>query len=265
MHLSKTSLNSLEKDPSPQFDQASLSVVLPAFNEEEIILGTVTTVLQALDSWHIDYEVIVVNDGSVDRTGSLLSELAARTPHLHVVTHPTNKGYGAALISGFAAARKELCFFMDSDGQFSIDELHQFLPFASNYDAVIGYRLQRQDPWIRKLNAWGWKQLVALVLGVRVRDIDCAFKLYHTAFLHRQHLETQGAMINAEILFKLQREGGHLKQIGVHHLPRQGGKATGANLKVILRAFQELLVYSRKWRSQISQPTPEIATQPTQF
>ncbi len=235
MHTFKVSVNNESLDEEVQH---SLSVILPAYNEEEVIFDTVSTVLQALESWRIDYEVIVVNDGSVDRTGPLLAELAERIPRLHVITHPTNKGYGAALITGFAAAKKELSFFMDSDGQFSIDELYQFLPFASSYDAVIGYRLQRQDPWIRKLNAWGWKQVVALVLGVRVRDIDCAFKLYHTDFLHHQQLETQGAMINAEILYKLQREGGRIKQIGVHHLPRQGGKPTGANIKVIIRAFQ---------------------------
>jgi glycosyltransferase involved in cell wall biosynthesis len=250
MHTFETSTET--KQPY-RWEQHSLSIILPAYNEEEVIIGTVRTVLQTLESWQLDYEVIVVNDGSSDRTGPLLTELAADTPRLRIVTHPTNKGYGAALISGFAAATKELSFFMDSDGQFSIDELYPFLPFAANYDAVIGYRLQRQDPWIRKLNAWGWKQVVALVLGVRVRDIDCAFKLYHTDFMHRQQLETQGAMINAEILYKLQREGGRIKQIGVHHLPRQGGKATGANIKVILRAFQELLVFSRKWRSQVSQ------------
>ncbi|HEY4383861.1 MAG TPA: glycosyltransferase family 2 protein, partial [Ktedonobacteraceae bacterium] len=246
---------------SYQAEQSSISIVLPAYNEEEVIIATVENVLRTLDAWHIDYEVIVVNDGSADRTGILLAELAARTPRLRVITHVTNKGYGAALISGFEAASKELSFFMDSDGQFSIEELHQFLPFATSYDAVIGYRLQRQDRWIRTLNAWGWKQVVALVLGVRVRDIDCAFKLYHTDFLHRQVFETRGAMINAEMLYKLQRESGRMKQIGVHHLPRQGGKATGANIKVILRAFKELLVYSRQWRDQVPQRLPERVIQ----
>jgi glycosyltransferase involved in cell wall biosynthesis len=254
MHTSET----FSKQERPAQLEQSLSVVLPAYNEEEVIIGTVSTVLQALETWNLDYEVIVVNDGSADRTGILLEELAAKKPRLKIVTHPVNRGYGAALISGFAAASKELSFFMDSDGQFSIDELHQFLPFAYGYDAVIGYRLQRQDPWIRKLNAWGWKQLVTLMLGVHVRDIDCAFKLYHTSFLHRQQLETQGAMINAEILYKLQREGGQIKQIGVHHLPRQGGKATGANIKVILRAFRELFIYARKWRTQVVQPAPKM-------
>ena len=134
------------------------------------------------------------------------------------------------------------------------------MPFAASYDAVIGYRLQRQDNWVRTLNAWGWKQVIGLVLGVRVRDIDCAFKLYHSDFVHRQHLETQGAMINAEMLYKLQREGGLVKQIGVHHLPRQGGKATGANIKVIVRAFKELLVYSRQWRTEVPQRVPERVT-----
>src|SRR5579859_12084 len=107
---------------------------------------------------------------------------------------------GAALVSGFTAATKELTLFMDSDRQFDIRDLQRFFPFVDEYDAVIGYRLHRQGTWMRKLNAWGWKCLIGLVLGVHVRDIDCAFKLLRTSILHKQPLETRGAMINAELL-----------------------------------------------------------------
>lgn len=245
---------------------ASLTLVLPAYNEEQIIAATVKQALHGLEKLVGDFEIIVVNDGSSDGTGTILADLSAIEPRLRVVTHQTNLGYGATLADGFATASKELTFFMDSDGQFAIHDLARLLPFIDEYDAVVGHRLKRQDTWTRKLNAWGWKQIVRLVLGVRVRDIDCAFKVLRTSFLHSYPLETRGAMINAELLYKLKRAGYTVKEVGVSHLPRQGGCATGANLHVIGRAFRELFLYSSKWRRapQIAQdsssPTEEIAT-----
>lgn len=229
----------------------SVSVVLPAFNEEQVIADTVATVLHVLDTWYLDYEVLVVDDGSTDRTGEIVKALVDEQPRVRLITHATNEGYGASLVSGFAAAMKDLTFFMDSDGQFDIRDLQKFFPYIDTYDAVIGYRLDRQDSWLRKFNAWGWKQLVGLMLGVRVRDIDCAFKLLRTDFLHQHPLETRGAMINAELLYRLTRTGCSYKEIGVHHLPRLYGKATGANPRVILRAFRELFVSARMWRREV--------------
>lgn len=231
----------------------SLSVVLPAHNEEHVIVRTVQDVTTILSAWMNDFEVIVVNDGSTDQTEALVSQLTSTDTHIRLVTHPVNKGYGAALVSGFAAATKELTFFMDSDGQFTIQDLQSFFPFIDTYDAVLGYRLDRQDTWIRKLNASGWKFVVRLMLGVNVRDIDCAFKLMHTQFLHEYPLETQSAMINAELLYKLTRSKRSYTQIGVHHLPRQGGQATGANIKVILRAFRDLFLYASRWKRETYQ------------
>ena len=224
----------------------SLSVVLPAYNEEQVIITTISHVLNALTAWRIDFEIIVVNDGSTDRTGALVAALAASTPGVRLVTHPVNQGYGAALVSGFAAATRELTFFMDADGQFSIDDLRTFFAFIDDYDAVIGYRVARQDNWLRKLNAWGWNKLIWLTLRVKVRDLDCAFKLLHTEFLRQHPLETRGAMLNAELLSKLKRAGGTYQELAVQHLPRLAGRATGANLQVIARAFGELFAYARR-------------------
>jgi putative flippase GtrA len=228
----------------------SLSVVLPAYNEEQVIATTVYAVLDTLSAWKMDFEVIVVNDGSTDRTGFVVAAIASAASQVRLVTHPVNRGYGAALVSGFAAATKNLTFFMDADGQFTIDDLRAFFTYIDTYDAVIGYRVARQDTWIRKLNAWGWNRLVSLVLGISVRDMDCAFKLLHTEFLRQYSLETRGAMINAELLYKLTRAGSIYKEVGVRHLPRRAGRATGANLKVIMRAFRELFAYARKWRRE---------------
>jgi putative flippase GtrA len=237
-----------------------ISVVLPAFNEEEIIARTVESVLDALNAWDMDFEVLVVNDGSTDRTGEIVAALGDAHPRVRLVSHAINEGYGASLVSGFEAATKELVFFMDSDGQFDIRDLQEFFPLIDTYDAVIGYRIDRQDSWMRKLNAWGWKQLIDLVLGVHVRDVDCAYKLLHREFLHQHPLETRGAMINAELLYRLKRAGCSYKEVGVIHLPRLHGQATGAKLNVILRAFRELFVSAREWRREEKQLTTHRRT-----
>ena len=231
----------------------SLSVVLPAHNEEEAVATTVSEVLETLPAWMLDFEVIVVDDGSRDRTGVILDTMSATHACLKIIHHPVNQGYGAALLSGFEAASRDLTFFMDSDGQFDIHDLARFLPLIEEYDAVLGYRVDRQDTWMRKVNAWGWKKLVGLVFGIHVRDVDCAFKLYPTCFFREYKLETRGAMINTEILYKFTRAGNSYTQVGVRHLPRHGGRATGANLKVILRAFRELFVYAVKWHREEKQ------------
>jgi len=223
---------------------------MPAHNEEEAIAATVHGVVDVLTAWVEDFEVIVVNDGSKDATRAIVEEIAAQDPRVHIINHPVNQGYGAALVSGFEATSKDLAFFMDSDGQFDIHDLKRFFPFIDEYDAVLGYRIDRQDTWLRKLNAWGWKMLVRLVFGLHVRDVDCAFKLYRSQFFQEHPLETRGAMINTEILYKFTRAGYTYTQLGVRHLPRRGGRATGAKPAVIARAFREMFVYARKWHRE---------------
>ena len=231
----------------------SLSVVMPAYNEEVAIAGMVHDAVDVLSTWTTwikDFEVIVVDDGSRDRTGAIVDTITASQSRVRVVHHAVNQGYGAALVSGFDTATKDLVFFMDSDGQFDIRELEGFFPLLEEHDAVIGYRVQRQDTWVRKVNAWGWKILVGMVFGVYVRDVDCAFKLYPTAFFRAFPLETRGAMINTEILYKFGRAGYTFTQVGVRHLPRRGGRATGAKPAVILRAFHELFTYAWRWHRE---------------
>jgi glycosyltransferase involved in cell wall biosynthesis len=228
----------------------SLSIILPAHNEEVAIRETVCSVRDTVSAWTQDFEMIVVNDGSTDKTRTIVEKMASEDKRIRLINHAENQGYGAALVSGFAAITKELAFFMDSDGQFDIRDLEHFFPLIEAYDAVLGYRIQRRDAWMRKLNAWGWKMLVRLVFGLRVRDIDCAFKLYRSAFFRTCRLETRGAMINTEILYKFTQAGYTYTEVGVRHLPRLGGRASGARLTVILRAFRELFVYAIKWRLQ---------------
>lgn len=225
-----------------------ISVVLPAYNEEAAIASTIWSVAESLYSWRRPFEILVVNDGSADATAEIVRTISANEPRVRLIDHPVNQGYGAALVSGFEAATQDLIFFMDSDGQFEFRDLEQFLPLIGRYDAVLGYRIDRQDTWMRRLNAWGWKQLIRLVFGVRVRDVDCAFKLYRADFFRQYRLETRGAMINTEMLYKFTRAGYTFTQVGVRHLPRRTGRATGAKLSVIVRAFKEMAVYAWKWR-----------------
>ena len=157
-------LPSANSDPAP-ISSHSLSVILPAYNEEQVIASTVSDILGVLSNWRLDFEVLVVNDGSTDHTAAIIGTIADLYPQVRLVTHSTNQGYGAALVSGFTAATKELTFFMDADGQFDIRDLQPFFPFIDEYDAVIGYRIDRQDSWVRKLNAWGWKLLIDGVLS----------------------------------------------------------------------------------------------------
>lgn len=228
----------------------SLSVILPAYNEETLIAETISNVMLTLIKWLRNFEVIVVNDGSRDRTGAIVARMAAYDRRIRLINHPTNRGYGAALVTGFQFATKELTFFMDSDGQFDIRDLARFFPLIEEYGAVLGYRIDRQDTWMRKLNAWGWKHLVRFIFGVHVRDIDCAFKLFRSQFFRTNRLETRGAMINAEIVYKLSRAGYTYTEVGVQHLPRKAGKATGAKPSVIMRALREMFVYAQKWYAE---------------
>lgn len=231
----------------------SLSVVLPAYNEEAVIAITVEKAICALDQIVADFEIIVVNDGSRDKTGEIVAAIVARDPRVRLITHQVNQGAGAALVSGFVQASKTYTFYMDSDGQFDIYDLSWLLPHLGTYDGVFGYRLDRQDSWMRKVNAWGWNQLVRAVFTLQVRDIDCAFKIFPTEYFRQVVLEARGAVLLTEVVYKFTRSGYRYTQIPVKHLPREAGKATGAKLSVIVRAFKELFFYATKWHKEEQQ------------
>lgn len=218
-----------------------VSVVLPAKDEEPVIAETVGRCVSRLDSIASDYEVLVVDDGSADRTGAILENLAASNPHLRVIHLKPTHGYGAALITGFNAATKDLVFFMDADGQFDIADIDELLvPIQHDYKVAIGYRNERMDSPIRLLNAWAWSHLVSTLFRFQVRDLNCAFKIFERSLLQDLELESDGAMINTEILVKLSRMRVPIAEVLVHHYPRQQGRATGANVGVIAHAFVEL-------------------------
>jgi glycosyltransferase involved in cell wall biosynthesis len=227
----------------------SISAVLPAYNEEGIIERTVRHVADILRSVATDFEVIVTNDGSRDRTGQVLSDLQTHQPdlHLRIVTHERNRGYGAALASGFDAADKDLVFLTDGDKQFDVAELRGFLPVMDGQtDLVIGWRRHRADPLLRKANALGWKMLVNLLFGYTARDVDCAFKLFRRQVWESMTVQSRGATFSAEFLVKARRLGFRVKELPVGHFPRTAGSPTGARPGVIVKAFVELF---RLWRN----------------
>jgi glycosyltransferase involved in cell wall biosynthesis len=235
-----------------------LSVVLPAYNEEAVIADTVARCVQVLSVIAPDYEIIVVDDGSRDRTGEIADELAARNPRVRVIHNRPNRGYGGALTAGFDAASKQLSFFMDADGQFDIRDIALLLPYrAQGYRAVLGYRKRRRDALMRKVNAWGWNRLGRLLFGLRIRDVDCAFKLYDTNLVRICDVHAEGAMVNTEMLVKLKKLGVPFVEVPVNHYPRTHGKATGADLRVILHAFRELIKLHSKLRTWSAVVPPE--------
>jgi glycosyltransferase involved in cell wall biosynthesis len=225
--------------PQPKYD-LSLTVFFPCYNEEGNVERVARRAAEVLRGIVREWEVILVNDGSRDRTGEIADRLVGEVPGVRAVHHQKNSGYGAALRTGFGSATKDYVFFSDGDGQFDIAEIEKLLELRNEADIICGYRAHRQDNFIRRLNAACWGKLVRWMLSFRCRDVDCAFKLFRREMFDRMELKSTGALINAEILGRAARMGYTIRSIPVTHLPRIAGKQTGAKLRVIFRAFREL-------------------------
>jgi len=218
----------------------SLSVFFPCYNEEANVEKTTLAALKVVSRLVDDYEIIIVDDGSKDRTGEIADRLAAEHPNVRAVHNRPNLGYGGALQRGFREACKDYIFYTDGDGQFDFEEIPKLFPLMEQYDIVSGYRLDRKDPVIRKINAFCWTTLVNMVFGLWLRDIDCSYKLFPKKLFQEIQMKSMGALIDAEVLARARYRGYRIGQIGVHHYPRVAGEQTGAKLRVILRAFKEL-------------------------
>ncbi len=225
---------------------SSLSIVLPAYNEEKNAENAVKEVSAVAQGLGMDYEIILVNDGSADRTGEIGRELEQRIPNFRLVEHYPNRGYGGALKAGFAAATKELIAFTPADKQFDFSEIIRLLERLDEADIVSGFRADRRDPFIRKFNAFGWNSVVRLLFGRLCRDIDCGFKLFRREILEHVHIESDGAMIDTEFLAGAKARGYRIVDVPVTHLPRVAGESTGANIKVIVKAFRDLVRFRQR-------------------
>jgi glycosyltransferase involved in cell wall biosynthesis len=226
----------------------SLSLVLPAYNEEENIGDVTREALIALPRFTDTFQIVVVDDGSRDRTAEVAEAFARQDARVRVVRHERNRGYGAALVTGFAATDGDYVMFMDADRQFDINDLRLLTPFASDFDIVAGFRMERNDPLHRRVFAETFNVAVRVLFGVHMRDIDCAFKLFRGDLLRSLQLSAPGALINTEIQAKARRQQARVQQVGVHHYPRVAGTPTGGNPRVILRAMRETLVLWWKMR-----------------
>lgn len=202
----------------------SLSIILPAYNEEENIRAAIADIQTFVMKRYRSYEIIVVNDGSTDRTKSIASLLSKKDQNIRLVNHTKNMGYGAALRSGFRTAKLQLVFYTDSDRQFDIRELDSLMTHIPSYDIVAGFRLHRKDPIMRIGIAFVYNTIIRLLFGLRVKDIDCSFKLYKREVLDAMILHANTGLIDAEVLIKALKKGYRIKQIGVTHYPRRKGR-----------------------------------------
>jgi hypothetical protein len=228
-----------------------LSLCLPCYNESEVIAEVLRGACAVLPEFVDEFEIIVVDDGSRDGTGDVVARLAAIDGRIRLERHSVNRGYGAAVATALRAANGEVVCFTDGDGQFNLLDLPQLLVDAQTSDVVVGYRHHRADNGMRRLNAKSWKWLIRCLIGLNVRDLDCAFKLFPRWVVEQLQLTADGACISAEILAQCVRGGLTVCEVPVNHFPRAAGKATGANLRVVAKAFRELPVV---WKYRRMEP-----------
>lgn len=221
----------------------SLSVFFPAVNEEENIEKTLTDAVKVLENLKLKkYEVIVVNDGSVDKTAQIVEKLANKNPKIKLVSHPRNLGYGGALKTGFKSAEYPWVVFADSDGQFDFSEVSKFIAVADEADLILGYRLKRMDSLIRRLGAFVWIVGAKLLFNLSVRDYSCGFKMIKKeVFEGIQPLIGEEKVTQIEMLVKAKKKKYRFKEVPVHHYPRVFGKQTGANIKVVAKSYLDLI------------------------
>lgn len=243
----------IEIEPASASGQARvggrLSLVLPAYNEDANIEYVVRRALAVLPAFAESIEIIVVDDGSRDETAAIAARLASGDDRVRLMRHERNRGYGAALTTGFRASTGDYVMFMDADRQFDIGDVRLLAPFAEEYDIVAGFRMERSDPIHRRVFAEMFNVAVRVLFGVHLRDIDCAFKLFRGDLLRALPLTAPGALINTEIQAKARRQGARLQQVGVHHYPRVAGNSTGGSPRVIARALGETITLWWRMRS----------------
>ncbi len=226
-----------------------LSVFLPAHNEEANIERVVTGFCKEMPNVADAFEVIVVDDGSRDQTGAIADRIAAADSRVKVVHHQVNRGYGGAVISGIRAATMPWVLLSDGDGQFDPADVQLLAARTPEFDVVVGRRVHRADPLMRRVNGKAWTILVRMMFGLHISDMDCGFKLFRRELLQDMELHAHGAMITTELMARLAGRQARICEVGVKHLPRLAGEQTGANLKVIMRAFKELFGLYRELKA----------------
>jgi glycosyltransferase involved in cell wall biosynthesis len=225
-----------------------LSIILPCLNEEDNVADAIRAATKAARANSAEHEVLVVDDGSTDATSEIASRFVDGTGRVRLLVHPHNRGYGAAVRTGIEAARMPWLLLTDADLQFDLGQLEDFVSLAPSADVVAGRRIMRQDPLGRRMTGAAWSALTGRLFRLPVSDVDCAFKLIRRDLLDRVHLASDGAMVSAELLAKLQAEGARVIEHGVRHRARVAGEQSGASPRVVARAFRELARQHRELR-----------------
>jgi glycosyltransferase involved in cell wall biosynthesis len=230
-------------DPARPKQLSSISAVFPAYNDAGTIPSMVIAAIMALRRVTEDYEVIVTNDGSHDHTGQILDEMSLRYPELRVIHHPVNQGYGGALLTGFSAAAKDWVFYTDGDAQYNPLELVKLVDaLDEGVDIVNGYKIVRSDPLIRKVIGRLYHYFVSFIFGIRLRDVDCDFRLFRRSILGKIKLESRSGAICVEMVKKIQDFGYVFAETPVHHHFRQYGKSQFFNWRRLLRVARRLAI-----------------------
>jgi glycosyltransferase involved in cell wall biosynthesis len=231
--------------PAPATRTAGLSVFFPAYNDSGTIASLVISAIRTAQRLTPDFEVIVVNDGSADHTAEILDELAAKYPEVRVVHHERNRGYGGALRTGFATASRELVFYTDGDAQYDPAEMEVlWRRFTDSVDLVNGYKISRSDPMHRIVIGRIYHHTVKLLFGLRVRDVDCDFRMMRRAIFDHVRLEKNSGVICLEMMKKIQDAGFRIAEVPVHHYHRAHGKSQFFNFK---RLWKTAIDVGRLW------------------
>jgi len=237
---------------APRYADIRLSLFCPAYYDEHNIPRVVDGMLRVVEELGIgEYEIVVVEDGSPDRTGAVADELAARHERVRVIHHERNMGYGAALKTGFLSAKYDYVFYTDGDCQFDLQELKRFIALMPYADIVSGFRIEKQYSTWRKFTSFVYNLVLRILFDIHDRDVDCAFKLYPTDLFRRITIESRDAFIDAEIAIKARLLGYTQIEVGVNHLPRVDGVSTGARPSVILRTFREIYRFYRQFGAEV--------------
>ncbi|MCE1166419.1 MAG: glycosyltransferase family 2 protein [Bacteroidetes bacterium] len=230
----------------------TMSVFFPAYYDEGNIGKVVNKAVEVLDSLNLkDYEVIIIEDGSPDRTGEVADELAKKHEKVRVIHHEKNMGYGATLKDGFTSAKMDYVFYTDGDNQFDLEEFRKFVALLPYTDIVVGYRKKKQYSLYRKFTSLCYNYLLKLIFGLDYWDIDCAFKIFPTKLFKEIKIDSIDAFIDAEIMLKAHLHGYKTVEMGVTHLPRVDGVSTGARPPVIIRTIKEVFQYRKEYKSEL--------------
>ncbi|MBV6478606.1 MAG: Dodecaprenyl-phosphate galacturonate synthase [Ignavibacteria bacterium] len=239
--------------------EITISAFFPAYYDEKNIGKVVDSVVRVLEELKLkDYEVIIIEDGSPDKTGEVADKLAEKYPKVRVIHHEKNMGYGATLKDGFLNAKFDYVFYSDGDNQFDMNELKKFVALIPFTDIVVGYRKKKQYSTYRKFTSLCYNYLLKLLFDIHYWDIDCAFKLFKTDLFKKINIKSVDAFIDAEIMLKARLLDYSVTELGVIHLPRVDGISTGARPSVIIRTIKEVFEYRKEYIAEIRKKSSKI-------